>query len=60
MISVEDPVFARQINVYPNLATREVFIDQDFTSEVDLEVTVVNHLGEVVLTISELNAVSDS
>ncbi len=50
--------FARSIDVYPNPATREVFVDYDFTSEVDLEVRVINHLGQLVLTTRELNAVS--
>ena len=55
---MEGSDFARHINLYPNPATREVFIDYDFISEVDLKVTVVNHLGQVTLTVSELNAVS--
>ena len=56
--SIEELNFARHISLYPNPTAKEVFIDYDFTSEVDLEVTVVNHLGQVVLTISEPNTVS--
>ncbi len=58
MISMEELDLARYIELYPNPPTDEVFIKYNFTSEVDLEVTVVNHLGQVVLTISESNAVS--
>ncbi len=58
IIGMEELHFAQHISLYPNPTAEEVFIDYDFTSEVDLEVTVVNQLGQVVLTISELNAVS--
>ncbi len=57
-VGMEGSDFARRINMYPNPATREVFIDYDFTSEVDLKVTVVNHLGQLVLTTLEPNAIS--
>ncbi len=58
MIGMEELDLARYIDLYPNPTTDEVFIDYNFTGEVDLEVTVMNHLGQVVLTISEPNAVS--
>ncbi len=58
MISMEELDLARYIDLYPNPTTDEVFIDYNFTGEMDLEVTVMNHLGQVVLTISEPNAVS--
>ncbi len=58
MIGMEEPGFAQYIDLYPNPTTDGVFIDYNFTGEVDLEVTVMNHLGQVVLTISEPNAIS--
>ena len=58
IVGMEELNFARYISLYPNPTAEEVFIDYDFTGEVDLEVTVVNHLGQVVLTISEPNAIS--
>ncbi len=58
IVGMEELDLARYIDLYPNPTTDEVFIDYNFTSEVDLKVTVMNHLGQVVLTISEPNAVS--
>ena len=58
IISIEELDFARHISLYPNPTAEEVFIDYDFASEVDLEVTVVSSLGQVMLTISEPNTVS--
>ncbi len=58
IIGMEELNFARHISLYPNPTAEEVFIDYDFTSEVDLEVTVVNQLGQVVLRISEPSASS--
>ncbi len=57
-VGIEERSFAQHITLYPNPTADEVFIGYDFTSEVDLEVTMMNHLGQLVRTTSEPNAVN--
>ena len=55
-IGIEEPNFAQNISLFPNPTSNVVNVGYNFTTEMSLEISVVNSLGQVVMTASEPHA----
>ncbi len=55
-IGIEEVSLSQQVSLYPNPTANEVFVGYNFSSEQELEINVVNGLGQVVMTANEPHA----
>ena len=57
-VGIEEPALSEMINLYPNPTSDVVFVGYEFSSEQNLEINVVNGLGQVVMSTTEANALT--
>ncbi len=47
--SLQEPAWAKNINLYPNPANHSLFVDYEFLANTDLAMTIYNGLGQALL-----------
>ncbi|QTN37773.1 T9SS type A sorting domain-containing protein [Cryomorphaceae bacterium] len=57
-VGIEEPALSEMISLYPNPTSDVVFVGYEFSSEQNLEINVVNGLGQVVMSTTEANALT--